>query len=309
MPSVLDSMQLLKYDSASSDAIARKIRKVSDRNFLISNRHAIYSFFISNSTIACVDSLLLNDPGRGGDMYDSKNDTLVIFSRSAKRVRFHHISNDGSFEYMGDVGVDVDIQHSAIHYGHGNIYYHEWGLNVLIRENDRFIFSQGPFYSYPIEPVLTDRGIAQIDRSSFDKIDIYDADMRAICSKREVTSPYVWSCSGNGDKVFMARDDGISTWIPDTTTTTVRGSTVVESPCNFEIWPNPSTSGLIKVYSEYPIHRVLITDVIGRIVFDESGQFTQTEAISTIGFKTGIYFVELQTATGPSRRKIVVVQE
>jgi hypothetical protein len=308
-PSPLDEMPLLKYDLEQHSFDTRKIRKVNDSILLLSNQRMVYSFIIANGAIRCVDSLLKYSPDRGGDVFDSRNDTLVIIAVPEKHAIFYSITSDGRFTQISIVKISRELDYNPMYYGLGNIYIQGLRLAALVRSDEGFDYMEGQqVYGAPHTPLFLQENIALIDISALDRIDIYSQQLEILCSKPEATSRTVLSVSNYGDKIFIARSDGITTWIPDTTTLS-SSVPVLEEQNELVIWPNPSQDGNVYISCAKTITRIIITDVLGRIVHVASGSCNYTTTVRSRGLTRGTYFVTVQTGSSTATRRISVVAE
>ena len=73
------------------------------------------------------------------------------------------------------------------------------------------------------------------------------------------------------------------------------------------IYPNPST-GLINIQSNSPINRVVITDVVGKNVYDNNNINNKDYSITLADLNSGVYFVKLFTKNETSVYKIQIIK-
>ncbi|MBE0643917.1 MAG: T9SS type A sorting domain-containing protein [Bacteroidetes bacterium] len=307
IPSILDHMPLLKFDFLSRGQYfdLRKLRKVNDSILLVTNRETLYSFNLAGNNVRCIDSLPLHDPVLGGDRFDARGDTLVILAIPESHAVFYHITFDGFFRNLGVQNIDHELFYRAkVYYGHGNIYLQNSNLHVLTRTDSGFTYREGPHYSSPLDLLILPNTVAQLDMSNWERIDIYTPELDTICSMPEATSLTVLFVSNYGDKIFIARSNGIHTFIPDTTTLFIGTEGDVNETVT--LWPNPSTDGIFNVSSNEAISRVVVTDMLGRIVHTASGPFMNTATLAPTGLTRGTYFVSVQLGRSIVRKRLTV---
>ncbi len=75
---------------------------------------------------------------------------------------------------------------------------------------------------------------------------------------------------------------------------------------NFSIYPNPVTEGVVYVDAGFPIERLVIYDMNGRILQSTICHHNATEQIQLNPLSSGIYILEVTTTKGVGRKKIIV---
>lgn len=85
-----------------------------------------------------------------------------------------------------------------------------------------------------------------------------------------------------------------------------KGSFSIENPTNQEIliYPNPA-SDILNISSNNKIKRIEILNLIGQNFFNKELNNNNVE-INTSAFKTGIYFIRIETENGLKTEKVTI---
>ena len=315
IPSPLDQMPMLKFSLDGDRYIEkRRIVKVNDSVLLMSTASNLYSFRISGDSIACMDSMRTRY-GRLWDPFDTSGDTVIVLSlEEAKQARFYRITETGTFLFMDSMQVsgakEILDREVNIRYGHGNIYlWYDSGYSVLLRTDSGFVYKKGSLYANPYPPLLLPGGIAQLGMFYWEEMVIYTPELDTICIKPATTDRTVCSVSNFGDKIFIGRSDGITTWIPDTTTLSSVDAWGGKYIDGVNIWPNPIRGGLINVASTNGISRIVVTNVHGKVFHIASGDLQETVTVTPHGLTPGVYFVNVTLSDSIIRKRIVVLAD
>ena len=71
-----------------------------------------------------------------------------------------------------------------------------------------------------------------------------------------------------------------------------------------ELYPNP-TSGVINIKSSMMIREIQITDIIGKVLFDQTNSSDQINRIDLSAYKQGIYFVKFYSGSAYETYKVI----
>ena len=308
LPTALDSIPLLKFKIPYMPG--RKLNSVNDSIFLMSstgNTNIIYSFLRSVDTVTCVDSLTIQSSS-----LDLQGDTIILLYGRDLEARFYHVDAGGKIAYAFTIGLD-NFPFGGGHdvfYRNGNLYLND-GTTVYV-----YLRTAEGFKLAPDRAELPMIGLERplfgnetvIITGFYDEIRIYDKELNLLCHKAPLVSSLVVSGNMYGDTLFLVRPDGISIWIPDTTTTSVTAGPAATLPPRMDVWPNPSASGTITVRSEEPAAAIELTDVAGRIVYRASQPGVGATIIPTALLPAGVYFVTALTAQGILRERVVILR-
>ena len=311
IPTALDSIPLLKFGTVGTPR-GRKLTVVNASVFLMSSRYSIYSFLRFGTSVTCIDSMSIYTvwPEADGarDMY---GDTIVLLSSEDNETRFYHVDANGKITYSASAGLDNDESWwEEVFFRFGNLFVGNGSFwRALMRTPEGFKLAPGSAEDWSIGdmvPLFGNENVVFISYVS-DEMWVYDRELNLLCNKPPVSSPG-WYASGiYGNKVFTANSDGIRTWIPDTSTTSVTSHSVANHPSGIEVWPNPSVCGTITVSSEEPATAIELTDAGGRTVYRASQPGVGATIIPTALLPAGVYFVTAQTAQGMVSARVVIL--
>ncbi len=79
-----------------------------------------------------------------------------------------------------------------------------------------------------------------------------------------------------------------------------------EIEAEFNLYPNPVTSGTLFIEAFQPITLIKIYDLHGRVVYTEAGQDFASQNIYGLSLSSGVYVVEVTTTEGIGRKKLLV---
>ncbi len=267
VPSALDQIPMLKYEGDWHGNPARKLNVVNDSIILMSNDKAIYSFHRSVGIIECVDSVSV--PG-GWSALDLYRDTIVTVSISESEARLYHVDAVGRIRYSATLEIDKDLwAASDVYFRYGNLYAKEGGYwRALLRTPAGFELAPGLGEGQIVGMVRPLFGNERVIIVGFyDEIRVYDKGFDLLCRKAPLVSLLVIGSGIYDDKVFLATSAGISTWIPDTSTTSITSQPVPNHHSGIRVWPNPSSSGMITVRSEESTEAIELCDGTGSVVY------------------------------------------
>jgi hypothetical protein len=308
---VLDSIPLLKYSDIRWACETHRIGQVNDSIFIISNGAAIYSFKHVYDDVVLVDSLnLIESWNRGVGPVDCYSDTILVGSRIANELQFYHIEASGKIRFVSTVPIAADFRPESlrsVHYRFGNIYFENSTWYVLLRTPRGFEPSLNKTH-----PLTTGQppafGVSSVIFSAlWDNFLIYNPDLTLRCQKPTSSNVAVVSYATLGDKIFIGRDEGLSSYIPDSSTTSLRSSDdPPESPL-LRVWPNPSGTSTITVDCDVRDAHIDMTDVLGKVVFRGAQSMNGPMVISTTKLPPGIYFINAHTAEGTITERVVLL--
>ncbi len=176
----------------------------------------------------------------------------------------------------------------------------------MINSDSGLVLLPGPRYFSSHSPLYLPENIAIMDFSFTDQIDVYDLELNMVCSKPAISSLAVLSSSSYGEKIYMARSDGISTWVPDTATSSIHTRNDFDRNGCVEVWPNPSYTGVVNIRSDDEIYQVIVRNISGDIVyrFDSHGARSMTCMLQ--GHVNGMYILEIETDRMCMVKKILI---
>ena len=103
---------------------------------------------------------------------------------------------------------------------------------------------------------------------------------------------------------ITAEDNSVQNWIVE-----VHDNSGVEENSfrsTISVFPNPST-GLINHKSNLSIGRIMITDIAGKLVYEEKDINSTVHVMNLNQLKTGVYFIKLFTGNESSVYKIQII--
>lgn len=74
---------------------------------------------------------------------------------------------------------------------------------------------------------------------------------------------------------------------------------------SFSLWPNPANQYL-HVFSEQPVHEILLRDQSGRVVLIHNNKFTGHQTLDIRGIDSGIYFLQMISDSMQANKKIII---
>jgi len=225
-------------------------------------------------------------------------------------VRRYTLSQHGGFQSLDTIAILGENRAAGrVFYAHGNIYYSGPFLDALVLSDSGFVYLKGPVSSLQHDPLLLPNAIARLQITTWDRIELYTPRLEPICTKTGTQSLAAMSSSNYSDKIFMARSNGISGWIPDTSISSYRNDAHNASTIQLNVWPNPTMTGTVNISCKSPIDHIVITDILGCVKYSGTAQHRKNIAISTSGLHSGVYFLAAYASRTMIRKKLVVVQE
>jgi hypothetical protein len=153
-------------------------------------------------------------------------------------------------------------------------------------------------------PVFGDSSV--IFSALWDNFLIYNPDLTLRCQKPTSSNVAVVSYATLGDKIFIGRDEGLSSYIPDSSTTSLQASYDPPENPRLRVWPNPSGTSTITVDCDVRDAHIDMTDVLGKVVFHGAQSMNGPMVISTAMLPPGIYFINAHTEEGTITERLVL---
>ena len=311
IPTALDSIPLLKFGVVGTP-YSRRLNTVNDSIFMMSNNTSIYTFHLSVDTITCIDSMSIPTVWPEASAFmDMYGDSIVLISGPNDEARFYHVDAVGKIAYSAATDIDKDVDFvEDFYFRYGHLYALENGYwRALLRTAEGFKLAPGKGEGdiiAMIRPLFGNENVMIV--GFYDEIRVYDQEFNLLCNKAPLVSLLVIGSGIFYNKVFLATSDGISTWIPDTSTTSITSPPIAYRPSEIEVWPNPSASGIITVRSVEPLNAIELTDTSGRIVYRASQPGVGATIIPTAFLPTGVYFVNVHTTQGIMSERVVILR-
>ncbi|MCZ7558173.1 MAG: T9SS type A sorting domain-containing protein [Bacteroidia bacterium] len=309
IPSALDQIPMLKNSGNPFGGPYYKLSAVNDSVFLISGRGGrIYSFLHSFDSVVCVDSMAIQGSWSALDLY---RDTIVVVSSESHDARFYYVDGVGRISQSATIEIDRAVSSVYdVFLRHGNLYWTDGAFwYVLLRTPERFKLAPGIAEDWTLRETkpLFGKNLVIIVGCVNDEFWVYDQELNLLCNQSPVVSPGALASGIFGDKVFTANSGGISTWIRDTTTTSIASPSLSTRRSWIEVWPNPSSSGMITVRSDQTTTALDLYDETGRIVFRAWQAGTGVTIIPTAFLPPGIYFINAHTEEGTITERVVLL--
>ena len=311
IPTALDSIPLLKFGVVGTP-YSRRLNTVNDSIFMMSNNTSIYTFHLSVDTITCIDSMSIPTVWPEASAFmDMYGDSIVLISGPNDEARFYHVDAVGKIAYSAATDIDKDVDFvEDFYFRYGHLYALENGYwRALLRTAEGFKLAPGKGEGdiiAMIRPLFGNENVMIV--GFYDEIRVYDQEFNLLCHKAPLISLTVMSSGIYGDKIFLATSDGITTWLPDTSTTSITSPPIAYRPSAIEVWPNPSASGTIAVRSEEPAAAIELMDASGRIIYRASQPGVGATIIPTALLPVGVYFVNAHTAQGILKERVVILR-
>ena len=105
---------------------------------------------------------------------------------------------------------------------------------------------------------------------------------------------------------ITAEDNTVQNWIVE-----VHDNSGVEEnsgKSSISVFPNPNT-GLVNIQSGISIDRIMITDIVGKLVYKEADINSSVHAMNLKCLKSGVYFVRLFAGNESSVYKIQIINK
>jgi hypothetical protein len=225
-------------------------------------------------------------------------------------MKIYKVDKNGAIRWVKDEEIEDNYYAKDIRIGHNAIYLAtDCQYNVLVREGERYKYKEGPWYAIPHPILILESGVAFIDLVQRDRIDIYDSVLNFVCTKNQSNYRDVSSSSCIGDKIFLSRSSGISTWVPDTSVSAIRSNTDIHSTPHIKIWPNPSVGRISITWDQNLTHpdKLRIINQLGKTVY-EAKIPTGAESMTWDGSvaPTGVYLIQISHSKGIDVGKVLL---
>jgi hypothetical protein len=310
LKTVLDSMPGLKIDFSPGMLGVRKMHKVNESIMVLATRAYVYSFCVAGRTLTLADSLKVHDPQYYYQTaYDADSLVVIVQTPDVQEIQQYKVTSSGKFVKSGTLPIhNLNWPLGIAYYAHGNVYLWDTHLDALLKEDDGFVYVEGPYYGAMLAPLMLPDAVAQVTMTGLDRIDLFSPNLELICTKQPTKNiPPKWSAN-YGDKIFMARSDGVSGWIPDTTVSRIHAPVLSESLLDVTIWPVPASAAGVSVSCERPIDYITISDLHGKVRFTRSYRDAREIVIPVDGMSAGLYCLTVESSGVIHRKTLVVVR-
>ena len=298
LPTDLDSMPVIKNHGAII------LKETTGQRFIVRHGIMLYSFIHTNWSVECTDSVQL-PKGHSGP-FDVSGDTIVL-APGSDTVYVYLVNATGALTYVGHRFLGRESIHDAVYFHSGNLF-----LVTMNYRIQAFVPAGGQYsYARSFESEIFTgflKGPKTISLvSDLGAITVMDQELNFICRMPSTIPFAAFSASMTGAKIFISSTDGVHTYVPEETTSSIEDGRSVSSHDIISVFPNPLVGKYLHICTIQAAVAVTIHDGNGRVVCRKTDCEAGWVRFDLGGCPKGSYFIKAESMGGICTKRVQIL--